>query len=111
MKWFKEVAAIVAKPLPVRVSSLMGHPIIHLPEGGAFSLVTKKGWYILGAILDCGKLAATTQLQLPCRKSGPVLPKLQLLLRRAKLQISFYMKISWLVLFGNNPNHCKCCTS
>lgn len=87
--WFEVVAATVAGQLQVGRDLSYGTPSSFTSLKVAHLLIPRKRRYILGATLNCGKLASTTQLHLPCEKSGPVLPKLQLLLRRAKIQISF----------------------
>ena len=82
-KCLEEVAAILPELLHVGcvLSDGSSFQFLH-PEEVPF-LMSRNGRYTLGATLDWGNLPAITQLQLPCQKSGPVWPKLQLLLRRA----------------------------
>lgn len=84
----------------------MGRPSNSPAQRWCLFSISRKGRYILGAAQGWGKRPATTQLRLPCQKPSPVLPKLLLLLRRAKIQISFYMKSSLLLTLGNWLKSC-----
>jgi len=69
------MAAIVAMLLQVGRDLSDGIPSKFICLEAVSLVTSKNGWCILGATLDCGQLAPTTQLHWPCLGVRPIVAK------------------------------------